>query len=123
MIDCQGEPDAQHKGVRGRGQDTGDDGVPHGERQHGVNHKHNEEEKRHLWGKRERETERFMKETAREANRKTETTDRSFGLETRDTLTKLCVKAKTKVKVNPQTHQTSAASICNCRKTFVDVVI
>lgn len=57
MIDCEGEPDAQHEGVRGRGQDAGDDGVPHGERQHGVNHKHNEEEKRHLRSDRERERE------------------------------------------------------------------
>lgn len=38
------QADTQHQGVRGRGQDTGDDGIPHGEWQHGVNHKHNEQE-------------------------------------------------------------------------------
>lgn len=44
MIRCCRQADAQHEGVRGGGQDTGDDGVPHGERQHGVNHEHNEQE-------------------------------------------------------------------------------
>lgn len=46
------QADTQHKGVRGGGQDTGDDGIPHGERQHGVNHKHNKQEEWHLWRKR-----------------------------------------------------------------------
>lgn len=30
--------------MRRGGQDTGDDGLTHGERQHGVNHKHDEQE-------------------------------------------------------------------------------
>lgn len=52
VISCGGQADTQHNGVRGGGQDTGDDGVPHRERQHGVNHKHNEQEEWHLWRKR-----------------------------------------------------------------------
>lgn len=39
--------------MRGRGQHAGDDGVPHGERQHGVNHEHDEQEERHLWAERD----------------------------------------------------------------------
>lgn len=54
VISCGGQADAQHDCVRGGGQDTGDDGVPHGERQHGINHKDNEQKEWHLW--RERHT-------------------------------------------------------------------
>lgn len=41
VISCGGQADTQHNGVRGRGENTGDDGIPHGEWQHRVNHKNN----------------------------------------------------------------------------------
>lgn len=56
VISCCGQADAQHNGVRGGGQDAGDDGFPHGERQHGVNHKHNEQEEGYLQREKKKKT-------------------------------------------------------------------
>lgn len=46
--DFGGQKDAERGGVRRAGDGTGDDGSSHGEGQHGVDDKHDEEEERHL---------------------------------------------------------------------------
>lgn len=44
--------DAQHNGVGGGGEHAGDDGIPHVEGQHGVDHEDDEEEEGDLEQKR-----------------------------------------------------------------------
>lgn len=46
---CRRQADAQHDGVGGGGEHTGNDGISHVEGQHGVDHKDDEEEEGHLW--------------------------------------------------------------------------
>lgn len=48
MVDCRGEADTENDSVRGRGEHTGYDGISHGEGEHGVYHKDDEQEERHL---------------------------------------------------------------------------
>ncbi len=48
MIDCRGEADTENDSMRGHGEHAGYDGISHGEGEHGVYHKDDEQEERHL---------------------------------------------------------------------------
>lgn len=43
LVNCSGQAHTQHNSVWGGGQHTGDNGVPHREGQHGVDHEHDEQ--------------------------------------------------------------------------------
>lgn len=48
MVGRRGETDTEDNCMRRRGEYAGYDGIPHGEGKHGVNHKDDEQEERHL---------------------------------------------------------------------------
>lgn len=48
MVDCIREADTEDDSVRGCSEHAGYDGISHGEGKHGVYHKYDEQEERHL---------------------------------------------------------------------------
>lgn len=48
MTDCRGEVDTEDNSMRGCSEHAGYDGIPHGKGKHGVYHKDDEQEERHL---------------------------------------------------------------------------